>query len=1290
MANNTGTFFNINDNDGIPLVGVSTDGKVMINHLYGNCLIGSTSVTGTAAQPLQVTGGAHVSGNLGIGTTNPTVKLQVQGDGRFTGVVTATSFTGSLTGTASTATTALGLSTTASVNTSGIITASSFVGGLVGIASTATTALGLSTTASVNTSGIITASSFVGSLTGTASTATTALGLSTTASVNTSGIITASSFVGSLTGTASTANNVSSTININTSGIITATGGFNIGIQSGGTNITTGVITAINFIGSGNTFSYNSTTRVIDVTISASSSGFSSVSISTNTTNQAQYIPYTTSFGNTTGFGATTLLVYNPSTGNLGIGTTNPTTRISIAGTTGISFGDRNIRLGNINTGRAITSGVDNFFAGYFAGQNNVTGSYNNFFGVNAGLTNNSGFYNNFFGYQAGYSNSSGSNNNFFGQSAGFSNTGGDNNFLGQLAGINNTSGSYNNFFGYRAGNNNNSGSSNIFLGQDAGFNNVTGSQNIVIGYNQNTSILNGSNQLVIGAGNTAWIHGNSSYNIGIGTTRPTSRLSVVGDGNFTGIITATGGFVGGLTGTASTATTALGFSTTASINTTGIITATSFTGNLTGTASTATNLANASGITTGIIARERLSGTYDINISGTLAITGEVLDNLTVTGFSTFTDGPVVIGSGIQTGTSKLQVSGNTFITGSVGIGTTNPTTRISIAGTTGISFGDTNIRLGDADTGSSLVPTGDPNIVNNGRGTNNFFAGLSAGKVTTTGYYNNFIGWRAGYANTSGYSNNFIGVAAGYANTSGRGNDFIGGSAGLNNTTGDANLFIGGSAGQSNTTGSNNIFVGLNAGLGNQTGSQNVVIGSFFTNYFNPPILNGSNQLVIGAGSTVWIHGNSSYNVGFGTTNPTTRISIAGTTGISFGDTNIRLGDADTGSSLVPTGDPNSIVGNGRGVNNFFAGLSAGKVTTSGAHNNFIGWRAGYANTSGLFNNFIGWSAGYANTSGLSNNFIGAAAGIENTTGGGNNFIGDSAGAYNTSGNYNTFVGSNAGLTNQTGNENVIIGYKQRDTPILNGSNQLVIGAGNTAWIYGNSSYNVGFGTTNPTAKVHIGAATTSAAGGAPLKIGAGTTILTTPEAGAIEYDGTVATFTPNTSLGRAVIATPVFTSGASTSSNLTLNTNTPLFPPGNDTITLPIGTYLVETAFQVTVATSTVSSNLRINMQGGGTAVGTHSWTTTATTQGSGGLTSIYRVADQSIALNAVVTGTNGFAGRIYIVDGKCIMKITTAGTIIPSIQWGATLTSGTLIWEPSNFMVITPLATSATTAFTGAFS
>ena len=136
-----------------------------------------------------------------------------------TGILTVTEFVGDLTGTASTATTALGFSTTASINTTGIITASSFTGDLTGTASTATTALGFSTTASINTTGIITASSFVGDLTGTASTATTALGFSTTASINTTGIITASSlYVSGITTLGVT--NVSQ---LSSAGIVTAT-----------------------------------------------------------------------------------------------------------------------------------------------------------------------------------------------------------------------------------------------------------------------------------------------------------------------------------------------------------------------------------------------------------------------------------------------------------------------------------------------------------------------------------------------------------------------------------------------------------------------------------------------------------------------------------------------------------------------------------------------------------------------------------------------------------------------------------------------------------------------------------------------------------------------------------------------------------------------------------------------------------------------------------------------------------------------------------------------------------
>ena len=56
-------------------------------------------------------------------------------------------------------------------------------------------------------------------------------------------------------------------------GVITATGGFNIGIQSAGSDQAVGVITAINFIGAGNTFRYNSTTKTIDVSIQGGGGG---------------------------------------------------------------------------------------------------------------------------------------------------------------------------------------------------------------------------------------------------------------------------------------------------------------------------------------------------------------------------------------------------------------------------------------------------------------------------------------------------------------------------------------------------------------------------------------------------------------------------------------------------------------------------------------------------------------------------------------------------------------------------------------------------------------------------------------------------------------------------------------------------------------------------------------------------------------------------------------------------------------------------------------------------------
>jgi len=57
--------------------GANDRGRIDAN---GTFLVGSATSTGTASQRLQVTGGAYVSGNLGIGTTNPSARLHVYGN----------------------------------------------------------------------------------------------------------------------------------------------------------------------------------------------------------------------------------------------------------------------------------------------------------------------------------------------------------------------------------------------------------------------------------------------------------------------------------------------------------------------------------------------------------------------------------------------------------------------------------------------------------------------------------------------------------------------------------------------------------------------------------------------------------------------------------------------------------------------------------------------------------------------------------------------------------------------------------------------------------------------------------------------------------------------------------------------------------------------------------------------------------------------------------------------------------------------------------------------------------
>ena len=78
---------------------------------------------------------------------------------------------------------------------------------------------------------------------------------------------------GTVTSGSLTVSGLLSTTNLFVSGVSTFVGGFNLGIQSTGTNVTTGVITALNFIGAGNTFAYNAGTKTVDISIAGGGGG---------------------------------------------------------------------------------------------------------------------------------------------------------------------------------------------------------------------------------------------------------------------------------------------------------------------------------------------------------------------------------------------------------------------------------------------------------------------------------------------------------------------------------------------------------------------------------------------------------------------------------------------------------------------------------------------------------------------------------------------------------------------------------------------------------------------------------------------------------------------------------------------------------------------------------------------------------------------------------------------------------------------------------------------------------
>ena len=159
--------------------------------------------------------------------------------------------------------------------------------------------------------------------------------------------------------------------------------------------------------------------------------------------------------------------------------------------------------VSNSASGPAITAtGIINTSTHYSIGGNrvlSVAGASNVFAGVGAGI-NNSGTGNSFFGQEAGRSNTIGHSNSFFGLETGRSNTSGHtNSFFGVYAGRSNTDGCCNAFFGSTTGINNTTGSENSFFGTSAGHNNTTGANNTFIGRDAGNNNTSGSGNTFVG-----------------------------------------------------------------------------------------------------------------------------------------------------------------------------------------------------------------------------------------------------------------------------------------------------------------------------------------------------------------------------------------------------------------------------------------------------------------------------------------------------------------------------------------------------------------------------------------------------------------------------------------------------------------------------------------------------------------------------------------------------------------------------------------------------------------------
>jgi hypothetical protein len=200
----------------------------------------------------------------------------------------------------------------------------------------------------------------------------------------------------------------------------------------------------------------------------------------------------------------------------VGIGTASPSAKLDVVGLANINDGNSNVMISSANT---TMTGTANTTVGYQAGRYNTSGTNNSFFGRDSGYNNNIGDNNSFFGRNSGNSNTSGAENAFVGVNSGYKNISGDHNsFFGTNSGYHST-GDYNVLLGASAGFGAASASTfsnTVAVGYQALYDLTTGIRNTAVGYQPLYDLTTGDDNTAIGyqaSGDTT----TGNYNVSLG-----------------------------------------------------------------------------------------------------------------------------------------------------------------------------------------------------------------------------------------------------------------------------------------------------------------------------------------------------------------------------------------------------------------------------------------------------------------------------------------------------------------------------------------------------------------------------------------------------------------------------------------------------------------------------------------------------------------------------------------------------------------------------------------------------